>query len=306
MDQSQQIDQDFFTQVEAVLIVGAGLMLLTLIIIGIVMAVEAVLALAAAVPSGGGTLVLGGAAEGITVAGAAGIFTQEVEGVFAAILACFAVWAIRHAILNSQYHVSFSFATSTTRPILNNPEPTKEQQDAINELLKELGSGVNAAWIRYLITLLVAAGMPLNQAMDIIRCLNARGWLQPTADTAAWDDDYKKAWNIVTEQLQPDDIQAAWNDMRDIQVKDPTGKIWPDHLKKVSDAVGSLERMIREKPLSRGFKAAMQKLIDWVNNRVFGADPPSTWPDKGRSNFWLDAAANSGCLQKVTGKTTWP
>jgi hypothetical protein len=158
--------------------------------------------------------------------------------------------------------------------VLNNPVPTPEQTRTINDLAAELGltSPSQLEWLKYLVTLLGTTKLTLDQIKNVIRCLNSRGWLQNT-NPAGWNDDYEAVCNMVSKNVQPDDIQAAWMDMRGVPVVDATGKVWPSRLQKVSDVWKGLENILSSKkqpPLSKTFKDGIRKLIDWVEERVLG------------------------------------
>jgi hypothetical protein len=108
MEQSQQIDQDLLNDLKVVMIVGAITLIITLILMAIALVIEFIFA----VPTVGGTLAIGAIVD-------AGILGTEAEIFLGAIIACFVVWAIRHALLD--------ISTTLTHPITAPVAPTYHQ-----------------------------------------------------------------------------------------------------------------------------------------------------------------------------------
>jgi hypothetical protein len=102
MDQSRQIDQDLLMQLQFVKKVGMGMVVLDLVLlaIGLVLAPETV----------GGSLAIAGIVD-------AGLLGAEASILLGAILACFLVWGLRHALLA----ISTSLAPTHTQPTSPGP-----------------------------------------------------------------------------------------------------------------------------------------------------------------------------------------
>ncbi len=102
MEQSRQIDQDLLNELKVVMIVGAITLVITLILMAIALVIELIFA----IPTAGGTLAIGGIVD-------IGILGGEAELFLGAILACFVVWAARHALLD----ISTTLTHPRTTPI---------------------------------------------------------------------------------------------------------------------------------------------------------------------------------------------
>jgi hypothetical protein len=329
MEQSLQLDQTFFTNVDSSISTGVAVAIIALIIVAVII----VVAIALAPETGGGSLAF--AAGGVMTAGGGG-GAGAVAWVLGGIIACFTAWAVGHELLTHQFTISMPLSKPQVMPInlTKYPDLDPKQTEAANELGREF-KDVNIKWIRYLIHVLGLQGLSAAEAQAVIRCLKAKGYLDITdrlkleakkyntdpgsvgldpnsPENKPVIDAFKKAWNALMDQLNPRTLQGAWAESNGIDTTIPElGS--KDHVMKVENGIQAVNKVItaleekiadyRTTPGMRVFYRQLLKFFtdsrDFANKLFRGgrSDGPSTWDDpKGEVPFGEDLIAASGCL----------
>jgi len=98
MDQSQQIDQDLMNQLKIVMVVAEGMAILDIALLAIGLILTPFTA--------GGSLAIGLIVDG-------GLLGAEVDALLAAVIGCFVIWAVRHAVLAISTSLSQSHTPAT-------------------------------------------------------------------------------------------------------------------------------------------------------------------------------------------------
>ncbi|MBV9691257.1 MAG: hypothetical protein JO202_16275 [Ktedonobacteraceae bacterium] len=293
----QSLNNACLLVLEGIGVLAAGLAILDILLI----VVEAVVAVAT-----GGTAVL------VEAPLDAALLAAQIDLILSLVAADLIIWIVGTLAIyayNHLVHTVTSTPEASKPQILHlnlpkGPQITPEQQAAVEDMVRELAAklGVNAEalqkWLQ-LIAQALGAGVSAEELKRIIRCLEAKGYL---------DASLKSAWNSVADHLTPRDLQGAWGDHNGY---DTSADHWGEvngSLASLSKLIGDLNKKIADYSISaakrafyQGLRDSAQKTIDYVTKLITGGknQGPSTkyWDDpKGQVPFAQDVIQASGCV----------